>query len=84
MVYSVKQKNVLMIMPLSLCGMSCQLGKDPLKQPSATLIEMEGEDGETEVFLTGEDWDISGVINNSENAHISGDSYLMPIISSAE
>ena len=71
-----KRINLFAILFLFFCGVSCNKDDDePLIQPSATLIEMEGEGGETDVFIAGEDWHVAGVINKNGNVNISGDSY---------
>lgn len=43
--------------------------------PSASLIQMEGEGGSTEVFFTGSDWRITRINNTNGDVTISGNRY---------
>jgi hypothetical protein len=48
-----------------------------LIDPSISLIEMEGEGGETEISFSYPDWKIAGIVNLQGNVNISGDSYSL-------
>ena len=44
-------------------------------RPSTSLIEMEAEGGQKEIFFTNGDWSISEIINAEGNTNIQGDIY---------
>lgn len=72
-----KLRSLYTILFLSIFTVSCSTEDvEPLIQPSTTLIEMEGEGGEAEVSVIGEDWKIAEVINKNGNG-IFGDIYSL-------
>ena len=70
-----KLRSLWALLFLSSLLASCNIDEKPGLGPSVTLIEMEGEGGETEVFLTGEGWSVAEIVNSNGYVNISGNSY---------
>jgi hypothetical protein len=71
-----KLRNTFTILFLSLCWISCKKDEaEKLPEPSAAVIEMEGESGIFEVQMGPGQWQITGVLNKKGLVAINGDSY---------
>lgn len=71
-----KLQKLIGIIPLFTCFflvLSCSNDDDDRIKPSLTLIELEGEGGETEVTFDNGDWEITGVKNKNGGVYIHGD-----------
>lgn len=63
---------VLLFICLSSCGNDDEISSIG---PSTRLVQAEGEGGSSDISFNGEDWEITGVINNNGDSRISGNSY---------
>lgn len=72
-----KYINRFLIILIPFCFFSCNKNDSQFSHidPSVSLIEMEGEGGETEISFTFPHWKIAGIINENGNVNISGNSY---------